>query len=110
MGNIASLLGGGGPMGGSPMGGAGGAGGGGAPGQPDSPQAEQDLQTAIRALHSFMQTEQDDQDKTVAAKCLASLQGIVGGRAAQDDAALGTTPAHKAVRRATQSAQQGQGY
>lgn len=84
--------------------------GGGTPGQPDTPDAEQALQTALDALMSFMDMEEDDQDKAVVAKCLASLQGIFGGRQKQDEAAQGITPAHKAMGRAMSGAGGGGGY
>lgn len=76
---------------------------GGTPGQPDSPDAEQALSDAIDALTQFMAVEEDDQDKAVAAKALATLQGIFGGRQKQDEAASGITPAHKAMGRAMKS-------
>lgn len=106
-----ALMGGGAP----PMGGMGGGPaapqpqGGGTPGQPDSPDAEQALQDAIDALHAFIVAEQDDQDKAVATKALATLQGIFGGRQKQDEAAQGITPAHKSMGRAVQSASGGYG-
>ena len=116
MSSIQDLLGGAGgagPMGGPPDGGGvplpppvpgppppapGGAGG--QPGQPDNPDAEDALQGAIEAIQAFLAAEEDDQDKAVAAKCLAQLQGIFGGRQKQDEAAQGITPAHKAMGRA----------
>ena len=74
--------------------------GGGRPGEPDNPDAESALQDAIDGIHAFLQAEEDDQDKAIAAKCLAQLQGIFGGRQKQDEAAQGITPAHKAMGRA----------
>jgi hypothetical protein len=76
---------------------------GGQPGQPDNPDAESALQSAIDAITQFLSAEQDDQDKAVAAKCLAQLQSIFGGRQKQDEAAAGITPAHKAMGRAMSS-------
>ena len=80
-------------------------GGGGVPGQPDSQQAADALQAAIQAIHDFVGLEEDDQDKTVAMKAMTALQGILGAQQKQDEAAMGTTPAHKAVKRATKKAQ-----
>lgn len=89
-----------GALGGPPGGGPPGQTGGGVPGQPDNPDSESALQQAIDAIHSFLQSEEDDQDKAIAAKCLAQLQGIFGGRQKQDESAQGITPAHKAMGRA----------
>ena len=72
----------------------------GVPGQPDNPDAETALQNALDALMSFMDAEQDDQDKAVVAKCIAQLQSIFGTRQKQNEAAQGITPAHKAMGRA----------
>jgi hypothetical protein len=47
-----------------------------------------------------MSAEEDDADKAVAAKCLANLQAIFGGRQKQEESAQGITPAHKAMGRA----------
>lgn len=92
-----------GPSGPAPVPGGDTQGGGGTPGQPDSPDAEQALSDAIDALTQFMAVEEDDQDKAVAAKALATLQSIFGGRQKQDEAASGITPAHKAMGRAMKS-------
>ena len=86
------------PMGAPPPGLDGG--GGGTPGQPDNPDSESALQGAIDAIHAFLQAEEDDSDKAVAAKCLAQLQGIFGGRQKEEESAQGITPAHKAMGRA----------
>jgi len=75
-------------------------GGGGVPGKPDNPDAEQALSDVIDGLHAFLQAEQDDGDKAIAAKCLAQLQAIFGTRQKQHEAAAGITPAHKAMGRA----------
>lgn len=75
-------------------------GGGGTPGEPDNPDSEAALQDAIDAIHAFLTSEEDDQDKAIASKCLAQLQGIFGGRQKQEEAAQGITPAHKAMGRA----------
>lgn len=77
-----------------------GGGGGGQPGAPDNPDAESDLSDAIAALHSFLQNEQDDADKSVASACLAKLQSILGNRQKAEESAAGITPAHKAMSRA----------
>lgn len=106
-GDLMAALGGGGGGIGLPAQAGGGAlpsgGGGGVPGQPDNPDAEAALKAAIDSIHTYLSAEEDDQDKSVAAKCLAQLQGIMGTRQKQDEAALGTTPAHKAMGRAAKS-------
>lgn len=100
MSSILDQLGGGAAAGG-PAGPSGG--GAGIPGQPDNPDAQQDLSDAIDALKSFLDNEEDDQDKSVAAACLAKLQTILGTRQKQDEAAAGVTPVHKAMGRAYSS-------
>lgn len=82
-------------------------GGGGQPGAPDNPDAESALQSAIDGITQFLQSEEDDSDKAVAAKCLAQLQSIFGGRQKQNEAAAGVTPAHKAMGRAMSGASAG---
>lgn len=79
--------------------GPGGPGGAGIPGQPDNAQAARDLDAAINAIQSFLQNEEDEQDKSVAAQVLAKLHSIQGARAKEKDAALGVTPALKFARR-----------
>jgi len=69
------------------------------PGQPDTPEAAEALQNAIDALDAYMRAERDPQDRAVAAKCLAQLHGLMGGRQKEADAAMGTSPALKFVRR-----------
>lgn len=66
---------------------------------PDNPDAEQDLNDALDALHKFMQDEEDHVDKATVAKCIASIQGILGARQKGAESALGVTPAHKAMGR-----------
>lgn len=84
-------------------------GGGGTPGQPDNRDAEQALNDLIDAAHRFVAAEEDDTDKNVVAKILALATGITAGRQKQDEAAMGTTPAHKAVSRAVGKAGGGAG-
>jgi hypothetical protein len=77
--------------------------GAGIPGKPDNPDAASALKSAVDALHAAFAAEEDDQDRAAIAKALTAVQSIMGGRQKQDEAALGTTPAHKAMARATRS-------
>lgn len=92
------LGGGGAPNAGGPPQGA----GGGTPGEPDNPIAEGALKRAIAAVEVYMKAEQDEQDKHMAAKVMAQLQGLMAGRQKQADAAMGTSPALAFVRRQAQ--------
>jgi hypothetical protein len=84
-------------------GGPAGPGPGGIPGQPDSPSAARALDDAIAAVARFLDSERDPQDKAVAAKVLAQLHSLAGGRAKEADAAMGTSPTLKFVRRTLSS-------
>lgn len=77
-------------------------GAGGIPGEPDNPDSAGALKSAIDAVDAYLKAEVDDQDKSVAAQVLAKLHGLQGGRAKEADAAMGTTPAMKMVRRSAQ--------
>lgn len=75
-------------------------GGGGAPG----PQTG-DATTLIRKLVDDAKAaldsgDLDDQEKAVVLQCATALQKILGTRQSQEESAMGTTPAHKAMGRA----------
>lgn len=85
--------------------------GGGTPGQPDNRNSEDALKRAEEAIMEFISSESDEQDKALGSKILSQIHGISATRAKETDAALGTTPAHKFVRRQTQGSQRtGTGY
>jgi hypothetical protein len=73
--------------------------GGGQPGAPDSPEAEKFLTDAMTALQGFLGVEQDHVDKALIEKCTTIIQGLLGSRQKGAEAALGITPAHKAMSR-----------
>lgn len=75
-----------------------------APDTADDQSADALLQTAIDALHDYIaHAGSDDVDTNVAAQCLAKLQSIKAQNQKQDEAAMGTTPAHKAMARSISS-------
>src|SRR5262245_45933108 len=74
-------------------------GGGGTPGSPDNASAAQALSEAIDAVARYLEAESDPVDKATASRCLAQLHGLMGGRAKDEDAAMGTTPQHRFLRR-----------
>lgn len=51
---------------------------GGQPGSPDNPRAAAALSSAIVALHAFLRTEKDPQDRAAATQCLAKLESMRG--------------------------------
>ena len=75
-------------------------GGGGQPEQADQvrDRVVQDLQTLISDGTT------DDLDTQVYAKCLAAIQGLKANVQKQQEAAMGTTPAHKAIARSVGAA------
>jgi hypothetical protein len=62
------------------------------------------IRTAILALQAYAEGNHDDQELVKVHKCVVALQSILADHAANKDAALGTTPALKHVRRVTQGA------
>jgi hypothetical protein len=59
-----------------------------------------DLRHAILFLQSYMEKSQDDQDIAAVSKATTSLQTILAQDAKDQDAALGVTPLHRAMRKA----------
>jgi hypothetical protein len=67
-----------------------------------SPHTGDDLdhvRTAIMALQLYAEGETDDQDLAVVHKCILALQQLLANQAKDSDAAMGTTPALRHVRR-----------
>ena len=62
------------------------------------------IRTAILALQIFAEGNHDDQELAAVHKCITALQNILAGHAKNRDAALGTTPALKHVRRVSRGA------
>lgn len=89
-------------------GGPGGPPGLGGPGGPPPDQGPPDqggdpvdiLQKMLDLYQQYMQVEPDEEDKAVAADCGAKIQKLLAKNQAQADAAMGTTPAHKFMRKA----------
>ena len=96
---IDPLAGAGGPPASITIGGGPGGPGAGAAGTPDNPESAQALKAAIAAVSAYLSAENDEQDKAVAARVLAQLHGLQGGRAREADAAMGISPALKMLRR-----------
>lgn len=71
-----------------------------APMQKSDGDWEQDLQQAIAALRELEGDAQDHQEASVIATCIAQLRKLTAQRQAGAEAALGVTPAHKAMSRA----------
>ena len=72
-----------------------------APGGGGNPQsALQYLRQAIQALRQYESAEPDPEDKAVAAKVAGLLMQLIAKDQKEKDAALGSTPAHKAMRNA----------
>lgn len=74
-------------------------------GSPDASQKsdgdwEQDLQAAIAALRELEGDAQDHQEASVIATCIANLRKLTAQRQAGHEAALGVSPAMKAMKRA----------
>ena len=78
--------------------------GGGGPGQPDTPDVESALRQALELLTQAQSQEQDDQDTLAIQKAMIAIQSVLGTRQKQNEAAMGTTPAHKAMGRAVRGA------
>ena len=74
------------------------------PGEAEDPRFDALIRTAINALHQAQATGEDDQDKQLAAECMAKLQGLLGTHQKQGEAALGMTDVHRGVRRAIRGA------
>lgn len=83
-----------GPQAGPPPPGAGGGGG-------NAQQAIAFLKQGIQNLHQAMNAEPDPEDKAVLAKTVSLLMQMIAKDQKEKDAALGTTPAHKAMRNST---------
>jgi len=47
----------------------------------------------------YMKVEPDEEDKAVAADCFSKIQKLLAKNQAQQDQAMGTTPAHKFMRK-----------
>ena len=60
------------------------------------------IRHAILSLQHFAEITTDDQELAKVHKCITALQSILADHAAGRDAAMGTTPALKHVRRSTQ--------
>jgi hypothetical protein len=60
-----------------------------------------DLRTMIMAGQKWLESNRDDQDAHAVMKCVVALQGVLAGHAKDREAALGTTPALRHVRRAS---------
>ncbi len=78
---------------------------GGPPGPPPGPPAGGGnalayLRQALQALRQYEQAEPDPEDKAVAAKVYGLLIQLMAKDQKEKDAAMGTTPAHKAMRNA----------
>lgn len=56
------------------------------------------LRAALTALRQYEQMEPDPEDKAVAAKVYGLLVQLMAKDQKEKDAAMGTTPAHKAMR------------
>lgn len=56
------------------------------------------MKLAMEAVLKAGQAEPDEEDKAALAKVFAALQQILAKDQKENDAALGTTPAHKALR------------
>lgn len=61
---------------------------------------ETDLQNAIAALRELEGDAEDHQEAAVIATCIAQLRKLTAQRQSGAEAALGVTPAHKAMSRA----------
>jgi hypothetical protein len=79
---------------GPPPGAQGGAGG-------NAQQAISFLRQAIQNLHQAQQAEPDPEDQAIISKTVSLLMQMIAKDQKEKDAALGTTPAHKAMRNST---------
>lgn len=62
------------------------------------------IRTAILALQLYAEGETDDQELAIVHQCILNLQKILASDAKNRDAAMGTTPALKHVRRVSRGA------
>jgi len=62
------------------------------------------IRTAIMALQAYAENNHDDQELAKVHRCITQLQSILADHAGNRDAALGTTPAMKHVRRVSRGA------
>jgi hypothetical protein len=61
------------------------------------------VRTAILALQHYAEQETDDQELATVHSCIVNLQKLLANHAKNADAAMGTTPAMKHVRRVSGS-------
>lgn len=64
------------------------------------------IRTAILALQAYAENNHDDVELAKVHKCVVALQSILADHAKNRDAAMGTTPAMKHIRRTSR----GSGY
>jgi hypothetical protein len=57
------------------------------------------VRTAILALQHYAEQETDDQELALVHSCIVNLQKLLANHAKNADAAMGTTPAMRHVRR-----------
>jgi hypothetical protein len=57
------------------------------------------IRTAILALQHYAEQETDDQELALVHSCIVNLQKLLANHAKNADAAMGTTPAMRHVRR-----------
>lgn len=76
---------------------------------PDSGENVDNLRAALRAVQSYMEEEQDDEDLAVAAKIVAQIQGLLSANQKLADQAMGMGPGAKYIRKQNQGGSQG-GY
>jgi hypothetical protein len=62
------------------------------------------LRTSILAAQAYAESIHDDQELAKVHRCIAQLQTILADHARNKDAALGTTPAMKHIRRTSRGA------
>lgn len=70
------------------------------PGPKSDGDWQEDLKNAIAALRELAGDAKDPSETNAIDKCIAALSALQAMRQKQDEAALGTTPAHKAMGRA----------
>jgi hypothetical protein len=58
-----------------------------------------DLRTAVMGLQHYSEKTSDDQELAQVHKCILAIQNILASHAKNQDAAMGTTPAMRHVRR-----------
>jgi hypothetical protein len=59
------------------------------------------LKAALTAIHAFVENADDEPDKQTALQCYAKLQSILATEQKEKESALGVTPAHKMMAKAT---------